>query len=98
MQEPKQWDLTPDEIIELEQRSIRKRGAYKLLAELQQLKGYEVDLEAAWWEALTLRLKIPRELRFKLITDYKLRKVWVKGEVKELDNIDNAKLSDNPAY
>ncbi len=98
-QKTKQWDLTADEAAELNQRVLRKRGALKLLAELQQLKGLETEQDAAWWEKIILTHHIPREYQTKLIADDILHKVWVRGEVDEFDNLITIKgISDNPAF
>ncbi|MDP2953193.1 MAG: hypothetical protein Q8O76_07755 [Chloroflexota bacterium] len=92
----KVWDLTPEECEALDQ--CWTLGAMKLLAELEQLKELEVKAKADWWGACVLRHRIPAALRFKLIADAKLGKIWVKGEVTDLDEVVAGGVSDNPAY
>lgn len=82
----KQWDLTDVEIGELIRRAEQKMGRVILLAELQRQYGMEAKAEGAWWEAFQLKHKIPSECRYRLIADHTVGKVWVKGEVKELDD------------
>lgn len=82
----KQWDLTNDEIAELVVREEQKAGRIKLLEALQRQYGMEAKAEHAWWEAFILRHKIPIECRYRLIADHRVGKVWVKEEVKELDD------------
>ena len=84
--EKKQWDLTETENAELVIRGEHRIGRVRLLEALQRQLGIEAKTENAWWEALTLRLKIPVKYHHRLIADEQVGKVWIKGEVKELDN------------
>ena len=81
----KQWDLTELEIVELTVRQEQKIGRVRLLEALQWQLGIEAKADSAWWEELVLRNKIPKQFRYRLVADEKLGKVWVKGEVEELD-------------
>ncbi len=91
----KQWDLTEHEIAELVGREEQKVGRIKLLEALQRQYGMEAKADSAWWEALVLRNKIPSELRYRLMADHRIGKVWVKGEVKEFDEMIQ-QVQDNP--
>lgn len=81
----KQWDLTDEEVVELKDRTVKRRGNYRMLEELQRLLGYEIEKELAWWEAVRLRLNIPASEKRNLITDHQLGKIWIRGEVPSLD-------------
>jgi len=96
--EPKQWDLTRDEQIELHLRWVRRVGAMKLLAELQQLKGEEIAQESAWWEEVMLRCGIPKDHYGRLIASHRLGKIWVRGEVEELDIAEETRARDAIGY
>jgi hypothetical protein len=80
-----QWDLTDEERAQLKDRDVRRRGQLRLLEQIQRVEGYEVEKESAWWESVCLRLGIPPDKRHNLIADPTNGKVWVRGQVSELD-------------
>ena len=91
----KQWDLTKSEITDLAVRRELRMGRFKLLEALQRQFGIEAEAENGWWEALSLSHKIPKEYRHRLLTDHRIGKVWVSGEVDNLDNLPD-QCQDNP--
>jgi len=91
----KQWDLDNNEIAELVVREEQRIGRIKLLEALQRQFGIEAKAEQCWWEVYILRHKIPKELQCRLIANHRAGKVWVKGEVKELDEKIGSQI-DNP--
>ena len=97
-EEQKQWDLTDTERMELEQRWFRQMGANKLLIELQQIKGEEIRQEMDRWEQVKLAHKIPHQHRLNLLARWRTGKVWVRGQVKELDDATGSSLVDNPTF
>lgn len=100
-EEPKQWDLTKEELKKLKAFQVRE-GAIKQLTKtlLEQLaENHEVTLKQgdAWWEAITVKYKIPDAFKGKLVAVTEVGKFWVRGEVPELDKIlrsYNRRLSD----
>jgi len=91
-----QWDLLPDECVQLRERMYAKVGNTKLIEALQRTLAYQVEAEETWWESLRLRLGITREEFKGLIADFRLQKVWIKGGVEELDKITHGAIVDNP--
>lgn len=96
VEETKQWDLTEEEAAELRRRWQRRQGAHTLLVQLQEIEGQALEAEMGWWEVVALRHKIPREYLSRLVVNHVSGKVWVKGEVPELDDKPRAGFGDNP--
>jgi len=82
-----QWKLTDEEMAELKDRTIKRRGNYRMFESLQTLLGIQMEQETAWWEGVALKHNIPQEHRHHIQADYETGKVWVKGKVPSLDNL-----------
>jgi hypothetical protein len=85
-EEPKQWDLTKEEVKKLKALQAQQVAADRLLKMLLESMAKTADGENAWWNAVINNHKIPDEFLGKLISSENLGKVWLKGEVPELDN------------
>ena len=96
MTEKYQWDLTEDETTQLGERWKARMGRVKLLEALERLFGSEIEGEAAWWEAVSLRLGIPSKYASVLAADHRLGKIWVRGKVKKFDKKESKDRIDNP--
>lgn len=78
MSEPKEWDLTADETAQLRQSFLRRMGRNQILIQLQEIEGFQLEQDRAWWNAVRKRHEIPEEYKYKLLADHELGKVWVK--------------------
>ncbi len=96
MKKQVQWDLLPDEREQLRQKTLAKIGNIKLIEAVQRTLGQQAVAEAAWWEAVRLRIGVPKKDAGGLCADHTIGKVWIKGEVKSLDKDDKTELFDNP--
>lgn len=93
-----QWNLTPDECAQLRERFFARIGNEQLIDALARSLGARIRAEAAWWEALILRLGLSEEDAKGLVAHWEIGKVWVKGKVKELDNLPANFPQDNPHF
>lgn len=81
-----QWNLTKEQAEQFREFQYRQKGLSKILRALAQLEEEIAEQESVWWENVMLTNEIPKGFKFKLLADFALRKVWVKGKVPELDN------------
>lgn len=84
-EEPKQWDLTKEELKKLKGFQARQEATDRILKVLLRKVTADCESEDAWWDAIVLNHKIPDELKGKLIASPQLGKFWVKDQVPELD-------------
>ena len=94
--EVKAWDLTKEECANLQRRWERRQGAHILLIQLQEIEGQVISAEHAWWDGVMIRHKIPTKYQHRVIADHISGKIWVKGEVTELDTKVRILQHDNP--
>ena len=92
-QEIQQWDLTEVEKKELYYRNTMRWGIEQVLSDFVKLRGEYVRSQAAWWDEFAVAHNIPAKYRTILLASEELGKVWVKGQVPDLDNM-AAKLRD----
>lgn len=87
-EEQKQWDLTKKEVKQLQHIQATREARSRIIEDLLKAEARTVLGEKDWWEAAMLTHNIPEDLRYKLMVDALIGKVWVKGEVPELDKKD----------
>ncbi len=85
--EVKVWQLTNEEIMHLHDNSLRRIGIQRMLEDIAHIEAQAVRAEERWWNDAMKDHNIDEKYRVNLIADAKLGKVWVKGEVPELDKI-----------
>lgn len=81
-----QWDLTDEEVFRLKVGMEAKQGVMELMKALAVIASASASREHDWWMDVHKAHEIPDRHRFRLSADYSLKKVWVKGEVQELDS------------
>jgi len=86
-EDPKQWDLTKREIKELRTFQGQRVATEEILQALLKQAGRNAEKERILWDTIARNHKIT--LTLGLVADSVLGKVWVKGEVPELDKAFN---------
>lgn len=84
--EVRQWDLTDEEVFRLKVGIEAKQGVTELMKALAVIASASASHEHDWWEDVFKAHGIPATYRYRLGADFRLRKIWVKGEVEELDS------------
>jgi hypothetical protein len=90
-EEQKQWDLTEKENKKLKVFQAHRIAVEQLMETLLGQIASNHEQEYAWWKAIRLNHKIPDAFMYKLAANPSFGthgKVWVKGEVPELDSKD----------
>ncbi len=98
MAKTKQWDLSEEEAIQLQQRFYARLGTSRLLEALQRQLGEATIADSAWWDSVAINHKIPTENKDQLIACHETKKVWIKGECPDLDKRKKSYDSDNPNF
>jgi putative methionine-R-sulfoxide reductase with GAF domain len=83
--EQKQWDLTKIEIRRLRDFQSSRVAMNEIISSLLEQRAKQLNKERDWWGAVLSKYGLQSDTA--LVADAYIGKIWVKGEVPELDKL-----------